>query len=38
MSVTDITKAFKGGDLSRSNLFKIKIPFLGRDVEFKAKA
>lgn len=38
MSVTDITKAFKGGDLARANLFKVKIPFLGRDLEFKVKA
>ena len=38
LSVTDITKAFRGGDLSRSNLFKVQIPYLGRDIQFKVKA
>nr|DAF95379.1 MAG TPA: tail tube protein [Myoviridae sp. ctCo31] len=38
LSVTDITKAFSSGDVARSNLFKVKIPFLGRETEFKIKA
>lgn len=38
MNVTDITKSFQKGDLARPNLFKVQIPFLGRNMEFKIKA
>lgn len=38
MELTDISRAFKNGDFARPNLFKVTIPFLGKDFEFKCKA
>lgn len=38
MELTDITKAYVGGDLARPNLFEVEIPFMGKDFKFKCKA
>lgn len=38
MELTDISKAFESGDVARSNLFEVEIPFLGRNFKFKCKA
>ncbi|MGL6228657.1 MAG: phage tail protein [Culicoidibacterales bacterium] len=38
MELTDITRAFSNGDFARPNLFKVEIPSLGANFEFKCKA
>lgn len=37
-SVTNLINAYEGRDFARPNLFKIIIPFLGADFEFRCKA
>ena len=38
LNVDGIKNAFQNGDFARPNLFKVEIPYLGRDFEFKCRA
>ncbi|MBF84623.1 MAG: phage tail protein [Acidobacteria bacterium] len=38
MDLSNVTNAFESGDFARPNLFKVEIPYLGRNFEFKCRA
>lgn len=38
MELTDLLRAFESGDFARPNLFRVEIPYLGKNFSFKCKA